>query len=179
LPTDARSALQVSKGGSALSTGAAHRCGIGFVLLAFVCGLGQSCGGSSSLPVSPPSGPTPGPVGPFANVAGRWSGTLESANAPSQTIALNAVQGGNCVDGTWASDSMDWTGAISGFADAVSYNGQISIELVVGGQRCTGVGDISGPVGADSIRWTGAGFRLIGQCAAPLPQSIVVTLHRL
>jgi hypothetical protein len=91
---------------------------------------------------------------------------------------LNAVQSANCVDGTWASADGDWTGAISGYADAVSYSGQISIEFSVGSQHCTGIADISGPVDSDTIHWTGGGFRLIGQCPVALPQPIVVRLSR-
>lgn len=131
------------------------------------------CGSSTA-----PSTSTPPPAVPVANVSGSWSGTLSSSNFPDHTITLSVVQGGNCVDGSWTSSSQDWTGAISGLAGADSYAGQMSIEVVVGGTRCSGVGNVSGAVGADTISWTGTGFSPVGQCGIALPQTIVVTLHR-
>jgi hypothetical protein len=144
--------------------------------------LTSSCGSSSApAPASPspvPSNPSV-PAGPFADVSGKWSGTIESANATTRTMALNAVQSANCVDGTWTSADGDWRGAISGYADAVSYSGQMSIEFNSGNQHCAGVADVSGPVDSGTIRWTGSGFRLVGQCPVDLPQTIVVTLRRM
>jgi len=103
---------------------------------------------------------------------------IESTNSTTHTMSLNAVQSANCVDGTWTSADSDWRGAISGYADAVSYSGQMSIEFNSGSQHCTGVADVGGPVDSDAIRWTGTGFRLVGQCPVFLPQTIVVTLRR-
>jgi hypothetical protein len=151
-----------------------------FLALSLLVVLAPSCGSSSSAPASPspsPSSPST-PVGPFANVSGLWSGTIESTNSATHALSLNAVQSANCVDGTWTSADSDWRGAISGYADAVSYSGQMSIEFNSGSQHCTGVADVSGPVDSDAIRWTGTGFRLVGQCPVSLPQTIVVTLQR-
>src|SRR5215467_5463273 len=117
------------------------------VVLSLLVIFTSSCG-SSSTPASPSPAPsTPSvPAGPFANVSGIWTGTIESANATTRTMSLNAVQSANCVDGTWTSADNNWRGAISGYADAVSYSGQMSIEFTSGNQHCAGVGDVSGPV---------------------------------
>jgi hypothetical protein len=40
------------------------------------------------------------------------------------------------------------------------------------------VGTVSGPVGANSLRWTGTGFTAVGSCAGDLPQSVVIALQR-
>jgi len=149
------------------------------VVLSLLVAFTSSCGSSSSAPASPtPTPGTPVPAGPFANVSGLWSGMIESTNSTTHTMSLNAVQSANCVDGTWTSADSDWRGAISGYADAVSYSGQMSIEFNSGSQHCTGVADVSGPVDSDAIHWTGTGFRLVGQCPVSLPQAIVVTLRR-
>jgi hypothetical protein len=107
------------------------------------------------------------------NVAGTWTGTLES-ELGTQTITLTVVQLANCVDGTWISGGQDSRGAISGFADASSFSGQLSFER----GRCSAIGTVSGAVGSDTLRWTGTGLKPIGPCSEPLPQSIVVTMRR-
>jgi hypothetical protein len=80
------------------------------------------------------------------------------------------------VDGGWI--GSDWSGAISGFADADTYSGQMSFERADAGGRCTAIATVSGPVGSNSLRWTGTGFTAIGSCAGDLPESIVITLQR-
>jgi hypothetical protein len=113
------------------------------------------------------------------NIAGNWSGTLESENFPRRTITMMVVQGGSCVDGAWTAAGSDWKGAISGYAGSDSYSGQISVEAVTDtGERCSGVGNASGEVGADTLRWTSPGFSAVGQCSGTLPKSVVITLHR-
>jgi hypothetical protein len=113
------------------------------------------------------------------NIAGSWTGTMESSNFPPRTVVMTVVQGGNCVDGAWTSSPGNWSGAISGYAGTDSYSGQISVELVTdNGDRCSGVGTTSGPVNADSLRWTSTGFSTTGQCSSALPQSVVITLQR-
>jgi len=78
------------------------------------------------------------------------------------------------VDGAWKTDPAEWTGAISGYADATSYSGQMTIEITDRG--CTGVANVSGLVGADTLRWTGSGFT--GSCAGGLPQNLTISLRR-
>jgi hypothetical protein len=135
-----------------------------------------SFGCGSGSPSNPSPAPPPGPV---VNIAGNWSGTFESGNFSTRTITMTVVQGGNCVDGAWTSGASDWTGAISGFAGADSFSGQISIEAVTeNGGRCTGVGETSGQVGTDTLRWTSTGFTAVGSCTGTLPKTIVVSLRR-
>jgi hypothetical protein len=112
------------------------------------------------------------------NVAGMWTGTIASSNLEPRSISMTVVQTGNCVDGAWQSAGSDWSGAISGFADADSYSGQVSFERQDGSAHCTAVGTVSGPVGANSLRWTGTGFTAVGSCAGDLPQSVVIALQR-
>lgn len=141
------------------------------VVVAIVAG---ACGSSSRID------PTPAPPGgTFVNIAGRWTGTIESVNLPARTVTLTVVQSGNCVDGVWQ-DQGGWTGAISGFATADRYEGQISLERTEAGGRCTAVGTVSGPVGERSLRWTGTGFTASSgsSCQAPLPDSVVIALQR-
>src|SRR5215475_3256494 len=98
-----------------------------------------------------PSSPTGGP--PPVNIAGTWTGTFASSNFVARTISLNVVQSGSCVDGAWATSPSEWSGAISGYADATSFSGFFSIEIAAG--QCTGVGTVSGEVGAKTLQWTG------------------------
>ena len=143
-----------------------------------ICGIAAgslACGSTSSNG----SGSPPAPQGPFANVAGTWVGTLETANFSTHTVTLTVAQGGNCVDGAWSSSASDWTGAISGYAGADSFSGQISFErLADDGGKCSAVGDIAGTVTDTAIRWKSAGLSAVGSCTGGLPQSLVLTLQR-
>ena len=110
-------------------------------------------------------------------MAGNWTGTLQAQGFETLSISLMAVQAGSCVDGTWRSDDNQWVGAISGLAGVASYSGQVSIQRTADGPgKCSGVGNFSGAVGADAIKWTSTGFS--GDCAGSLPQSVTITLHR-
>lgn len=140
--------------------------------------LGFSCGGggtSSSMPTAPVPAP-PAPVPPtVANLAGTWSGTLESSNFSTRVISLEAFQSaGNCVDGAWATEPREWAGAISGFTSVGSFSGSISFE---GPSGCGGAGTISGDVSVDTLTWTSTGFSA-GNCPQGTPQSVVVKLRR-
>ncbi len=139
---------------------------LGLVILFDACS-------SSTLTI----GPTPTPV-PSVNIAGSWSGTLESSNLAARSVSLTVVQAGNCVDGAWLSADANWRGAISGFASADAYSGQISIERTDGSGRCAGVGTVSGPVDGNTLRWTGSGFTAVGTCEGELPTSIILSLQR-
>ncbi len=133
---------------------------------------------SNACSQGPDTAPSPGPSsGPFVNIAGEWTGTLESANLAARVVTLTAVQAGNCVDGVWQ-DESGWSGAISGFAGATGYDGQISLERSDASGRCTAVATVSGQVTDRQLRWAGTGFTAIGACAGSLPESIVLTLLR-
>jgi hypothetical protein len=132
------------------------------------------------------SSPTPSPtpyttgavLGPVVNIAGNWTGTFESDNFSARTIKMIVVQTGNCVDGVWDSVPAEWDGAISGFAAADSFSGQISFERTTADGKCTAVGNITGPVGDRTLRWTSSTMNAVGQCAGDLPRSLVLTLQR-
>jgi hypothetical protein len=137
----------------------------------------SGCGGGTHTPVDPPAPPTPAPSpGPIVNMVGKWTGTLESANFPARTIDLDVIQSADCVDGSWASTPAGWQGAISGYAAADSYSGLMSFERPGDASGCSGVANVSGPVDADSITWTGTGFT--GNCPAGMPQSITIKLRK-
>ena len=88
-----------------------------------------------------------------------------------------AFQSSTCVDGAWRTDSGEWDGAVSGFADVGSFSGSVSFERPADGPgKCSGIATFSGDVGADTIKWTTTGFT--GTCAGGLPQSVTITLHR-
>jgi hypothetical protein len=149
------------------------------VQLLFVSALGLGCSSNSTTAPSPP-GQQPPPAVSFVNMAGSWSGTLESSTHQTRTITMTVVQDGSCVDGVWTSTQDQWTGAISGYAAADSFSGEISIATVNElGERCTGVGNTSGPVDAGSLRLTSPGmFSVVIRCNSLLPQSVVLTLRR-
>jgi len=126
-----------------------------------------------------PSASNTAPIGPVVNMAGTWTGTFASANFSTRTITLMVYQATNCVDGAWSSASSDWAGAISGYAAAASYSGQLSFERTdAGGGRCSAAGDVSGPVTGNTLHWTGASLTAVGACAGDVPQSIVLDLQR-
>jgi hypothetical protein len=146
-----------------------------FVWLALAA-IAPGCSGSTTSESSTPSSPTPppsGPVEPAINIAGNWAGTLET-DLGTQAISMTVVQFADCVDGTWISSGQDSRGAISGFAGKASFTGQLSLER----GRCSAVGDITGEVGSETLKWTGTALKPISPCADPLPQSIVVTMRR-
>ena len=138
----------------------------------------SGCSGGESEPSEPahpnPTAPADVPTEPSVNIAGTWIGTMESPNLGVQTITLTVVQVANCVDGTWISSGQAFRGAISGFAAKDSFSGQMSIER----GRCSAVGNISGEVGSDTLRWTGGGVTPLAPCADPLPESIVISMRR-
>ena len=149
----------------------------GLVLVCLVATAMTACSSDSSTEPPPthagPTAPPPGPVEPSVNIAGNWTGTLES-NLGSQAISMTVVQLANCVDGTWISSGQNSRGAISGFAGTNSFTGQLSFER----GQCSAIGTVSGEVGADTLRWTSSDFKPFGPCSDPLPQSIVVTMRR-
>jgi hypothetical protein len=143
--------------------------------------LTVGCSGETSPPSvaptpTPTPSPSPTPADP-ANVAGTWTGTLESAGFAPRRITILAFQGGTCVDGAWRTEPAEWVGAISGYADVSSFSGSISFQRPADGPgKCGGVGEFSGAVGATQLRWTSTGFT--GECSGGLPQSVTITLQR-
>jgi hypothetical protein len=114
---------------------------------------------------------------PF-NIAGNWSGTFASSNLPTRTIVMTIVQASSCVDGAWKDPSGQWTGAISGLADANTFSGQISfVRTAGGGGACGAVANVQGSIGTDGIHWTATTFTATQGCAGDLPQSTVITLQ--
>jgi hypothetical protein len=149
------------------------------VLVCFLASAAVSgCGGGGSEPSAPappnPTAPADVPAEPSVNIAGTWVGTMESPNLGVQTITLTVVQFANCVDGSWISAGQDSRGAISGFAGKDSFSGQVSIER----GRCSAVGNITGEVGSNTLRWTGGGVTPLAPCADGLPESIVISMRR-
>lgn len=108
------------------------------------------------------------------DIAGSWTGTLESSNLATRTITMTIVQTGTCVDGAWATTPKEWDGAISGVADATSFVGNISFETSTG-NACTGVGVFSGAASTQAIDWSSTGFT--GTCPTSLPQGVTVKLQ--
>lgn len=142
--------------------------------LSMACGNGAT---SSTPPATPSSPTTPTPTPPeIPDMAGKWTGTIASANLATRTITLEVFQFAGCVDGTWESSPSEWVGAISGTATADSFQGLMSLEVGEGSSRCTGTALISGSVGTTAIKWTATGFNT--ECRSALPQDVVVTLRR-
>jgi hypothetical protein len=144
--------------------------------------LACSCGGGTAAPSTPtspsrtPEPTSPAPANP-ANVAGNWTGTLESSGFAPRAISILAFQGGACVDGAWSTEPAEWVGAISGYADVGSFSGSISFQRPADGPgKCGGIGTFSGEVRDDTIKWTSTGFT--GECAGGLPQMVTITLRR-
>jgi hypothetical protein len=112
-----------------------------------------------------------------ANVAGNWTGTLESPGFATRTITVLAFQGGTCVDGAWRTEPAEWVGAISGYADVGAFSGSVSFQRPADGPgKCGGVAMFSGEVAENTLRWTSTGFT--GDCPGGLPQSVTITLRR-
>ena len=140
--------------------------------------LGFSCGGSEpSTPTEPSPGASTEVPADVVNMNGTWVGTLETPAPGVQQIRMTVVQSANCVDGAWRSDSSDHRGALSGYADKDSYTGLLSFER----GSCLGIVQITGNVGADTLRLTGGPVTksvASGTCADPLPESVVLSLRR-
>ena len=138
----------------------------------------SGCGSTAPSSTTPDPGPT-APAGPFANVAGTWTGTLESANAPTTTITLTVVQSGSCVDGAWTSSAGEWRGAISGVASADAFGGFMSFEQPAGvNGPCSAIGNATGPASGSAFSMSVSAIKALSGCPGALPSGVVVTLHR-
>ena len=103
---------------------------------------------------------------------------MESANFPAHAVTLVVVQNDSCVDGQWTDATSGWKGAISGFASAHSFSGQISFERSAdGGGKCQAAGTISGPADGSTIHWTAGPLSAAGNCVGDLPQSLVLSVR--
>ena len=148
------------------------------LLLFLLVSLGCGSAPGTTAPTPTPPAPPP-PTGPVVNMAGTWTGTVESANFAPRAVTLTVVQADNCVDGVWTDATGDWKGAISGLAAADSFSGQISLERTAnGGGKCEAGANISGPVAGDSFRWTAGALGAVGTCSGGLPQTFVLSVQR-
>ena len=155
----------------------ANRRTVALLVLALFTSLNISCGGNNAPFMSNPTPPTQ-PTDPnIPDVNGAWTGTLESAEFSARQVSATLVQvGGTCLDGGWKTTTPEWTGAISGFVNATSYTGFLSLE---GPQDatglCAGVYSTNGSVGVSGIKWT---FVNDGNCAGGVRQTVTFTLRR-
>ena len=146
------------------------------IILLSLTWVAAGCGATAP---TPPTVSAPAPTGPVVNIAGTWTGTMTSANLPSQSITMMVVQATNCVDGAWSSASSAWAGSISGYAGEASYSGLVSFERPAsGGGKCLASATISGPVVGNMLHWTAGTLTPIGVCDGDYPQSIVLDLQR-
>ena len=154
----------------------ACRCLVAVVMLSLATML-TSCGATAP---TPPTTTSPGaPIGPVVNIAGTWTGTMTSANLPTQSITMMVVQTTNCVDGAWSSASSEWAGSISGYAGEAWSSGLVSFERpATGGGKCLASATVSGPVTGNTLHWTAGTLTPIGACDGEYPQSIVLELQR-
>ncbi|MDA1185492.1 MAG: hypothetical protein O2930_12715 [Acidobacteria bacterium] len=131
-----------------------------------------ACGGDSSP--TAPSQTTP------ANLAGSWTGWMETSNFGRVIGDAELSQSGSTVTGTWRAASatgLGWTGTFSGTATATSFSGTTTISMANpngDGSTCTGTSAISGTA-TGTIRWTGAGFT--GDCSG-MPANLEFEYNR-
>ena len=92
----------------------------------------------------------------IANLAGNWSGTIESPEFATRAISAQFVQSLDCVDGAWKTTTTEWSGAFSGFAMAKDrFTGFVSFEgALTGSGLCPGVTRVTGSASASAITWT-------------------------
>ena len=143
---------------------------VGALVICFV----QSCSPRGTpAPTAPPAAdPT------IANVAGMWTGTLESSAFASRPISATLTQTGvDCVDGAWRTVASEMNGAISGFAQPnSSFSGFLSVEGTPGGTGlCPGVFRVTGSASRTGIKWTWVNE---GNCAGGVEQTVTFKLQR-
>ena len=144
---------------------------VGALAICFV----QSCGYKGApAPTAPPA-----PADPtIANVAGAWTGSLESSAFASRPISATLTQiGVDCVDGGWRTDGSEISGAISGFAQPnFSFSGFLSVEGSPGQTGlCPGVVRVTGSASPNGIKWTWVND---GNCAGGVEQTVTFKLQR-
>jgi hypothetical protein len=138
-----------------------------FLVVALVI---QACSGNSNSPSSTGNA--------FAQLAGNWTGNLQSSNFPTVAITLQLSQTSGAVTGTWTSSSAatDWTGTVSGTASANSFTGMFTVSspsAAAGG--CNGTATVNGAAGGATLTWTSPGFT--GSCTGE-PANLTLNLQR-
>jgi hypothetical protein len=139
--------------------------------------LNVGCGSGSSSTTTPPT-PTQPADPSIPNLAGTWTGTIESAAFTTREISAQIVQTGvDCVDGAWRTTATELNGAISGFAQASSsFSGFLSVEGTPNGSGlCLGVVRVTGSATSTGIKWTWVND---GNCAGGIQQTVTFKLHK-
>jgi hypothetical protein len=139
--------------------------------------LNVGCGSGSSSTTTPPT-PTQPADPSIPNLAGTWTGTIESADFTTREISAQIVQTGvDCVDGAWRTTATEMNGAISGFAQASSsFSGFLSVEGTPNGSGlCLGVVRVTGSATSTGIKWTWVND---GNCAGGIQQTVTFKLHK-
>ena len=140
--------------------------------------LNVGCGGGSSSTSTTPPAPTQPTDPSIPNLAGAWTGTIESPAFTTREISAQIVQTGvDCVDGAWRTTATEMNGAISGFAQASStFSGFLSVEGTPNGSGlCLGVVRVTGSATPTGIKWTWVND---GNCAGGIPQTVTFKLHK-
>ncbi len=125
------------------------------LFVAFVVALTAACGGGGSDTPTAPSPPPP------AQMAGGWSGTLETSNYLPLVAFMDLTQTGTDLRGTWFSTSSgnNIAGNITGTVGPSSFTGTITFSFA----QTTGCsGSFSGSAGGNSFSWASAAFT--GNC---------------
>jgi hypothetical protein len=139
-----------------------------------ILNVGCGSGSSSTTPPTPTQPADPS----IPNLAGTWTGTIESAAFTTREISAQIVQTGvDCVDGAWRTTATEMNGAISGFAQASSsFSGFLSVEGTPNGSGlCLGVVRVTGSATATGIKWTWVND---GNCAGGIQQTVTFKLHK-
>ena len=130
-------------------------CRLVAVFLASIIAI--SCGGGN------PTAPSPPPPPPPANIAGTWSGTLESSNYVPLAVFVTISQTSATVSGTWGAQTgtSGIAGNITGTVDPSSFTGTMTLSI---NQSAGCSGSFNGAVATASstMTWTSAGFT--GNC---------------
>lgn len=132
-----------------------------------VLGL-TACGGNPNSPSN------------FAQIAGSWTGNLQSSNWNAAAINVFLSQSTDAVTGTWASSAFDWNGTLSGTVSKTSFTGTFTISApnALGiGARCTGTASVSGAASSSgkTLAWTSPGFT--GTCTG-MPINLTWNIQR-
>lgn len=139
------------------------------LVVTLIGSLAAACGSTT------PTTPTPLP-----NIAGAWTGTMESSNFDPRAVDVSFTQANGTVNGTWSHAAADWNGTISGTISGSTFSGTFTFSgpsFTGIGARCTGNASVSGPVGQNpsTLRWTSSGFT--GSCSGE-PANLVWNLQR-
>lgn len=140
---------------------------------AITAAVAASCSGAS-MPAMDPAPPAPGS---YPQLAGRWTGTLESTQFDTRPVTMLLSQSADCVDGAWqTTTSPDWQGAVSGFARPGSFAGFLIFNGdLAGSGLCAVLGNISGETTDNSITWK---ISMSGDCPGGVSQTVTFRLHR-